>query len=211
MTCGGPNGHSGNAVKFFAFLGIALGLLVTASATTVVPPSFEELVDGSTLVFRGRVTAVQSGWSGEGAQRHLATRVTFAVERALKGEVPATLMLEFMGGERDGRRFEIAGLPKFATGERGVFFVENRDGRLCPLMRLRHGRYRVAQDGANGAERVTRDDHSALREPAAVREPLADDVAPRAASAGEGMTLVEFERAIALRVQPSPATEAMPR
>jgi len=125
--------------------------------------------------------------------------------------VPATLTLEFIGGERDGRRFGIAGLPKFTSGERGVFFVENRDGRLCPLMRLRHVRYRVAPDSADGTERITRDDHSALREPAAVREPLADENAPRAASAGEGMTLVEFERAISARVQQAPAPEAVSR
>jgi hypothetical protein len=175
-----------------------------ANATTVSPPSFDELVDGSPLVFRGRVTAVQSGWSGDGAQRHLATRVTFVVERVLKGEVPGPLTLEFMGGERDGRRLEIVGLPKFEVGERGVYFVENRNGRLCPLTRLRHGRYRIAPETPGGVERVARDDRSPLRDTAAVREPLADGGAVRAASPGGGMSLAEFEGAISERVQSTP-------
>jgi hypothetical protein len=189
-----------------------LCLCVAVHATSVRLPSFEELVDGSSLVFRGRVTAVQSGWSGDGSQRHLATRVTFQIERAIKGDAAPTLTLEFMGGERDGRRQEIAGLPRFAVGDRGVFFVENREGRLCPITRLRHGRYRLARDDASGVEHVTRDDGSPLLAVADVREPLADSAAQRrAVSVAETMTLDEFERAIVNRARQSPASSAATR
>jgi hypothetical protein len=192
-------------MKSLTYLIALLCFAAGATATSVLPPTFSELVDGSMLVFRARVTAVETVWSGEGAERHLATRVTFAVERSLKGGVPAELSLEFMGGARDGHRLEIAGLPKFAVGERGVFFVENRDGQLCPLMRLGHGRYRVAKDAATGSEHVARDDHSPLRDLSEVASPLTESPRRAAAPREEGMALEDFERAVTTQVERSPA------
>jgi hypothetical protein len=130
---------------------VMLSLLATSRATTVVPPSFDELVRESELIFRGRVTAVKSDWSGEGKGRAPATWVTFAVERTLRGSAGDTLTLEYLGGEVGPKRLVLAGWPQFAVGDRGVFFVENREGRGGPLMRLRHGKYRVVSEGGNGS------------------------------------------------------------
>lgn len=168
-------------------------------ATTVRAPSFEELVDGSALVFRGRVESVQNVWSGEDANRHLATRVVFVVETVLKGSPGGPLTLEFMGGERDGKRFDVEGMPRFAVGERGVFFVERSENRFCPIRRLRHGRYRIQPDATRGADHVVRDDHSPLRTPEAVREPLNERPRAAATQPGETMTLAAFEQAIVTR------------
>ena len=193
---------------------MVLSLPVAARATTVVPPSFDELVGESELIFRGRVTAVKSDWSGEGKGRAPATWVTFAVERTLRGSAGETITLEFMGGEVGQKRLVLAGWPQFAVGDRGVFFVENREGRVCPLMRLRHGKYRVVSDGENrdvsvtGAERVLRDDGAPLRAVAEVGAALGTKVAAgpvRAAAGGSagagtgGLTLGEFEAQIAVR------------
>ena len=193
-------------MRLFRLLCLGLAPVAFAGATTVRPPSFAELVDGSALVFRGRVTAVESRWSGNGAQRHLATWVTFAVERTLKGEAAGAITLEFMGGERDGQRLEIAGMPRFVPDERGVFFLERRDGQMCPLRRLRHGRYRVVAAGPVSVERVARDDHTPLREPGGVQVPLAESgsARPDDAAMAAAMTLPDFERAIIEHVQQGP-------
>ncbi len=183
------------------FLFLALILAVAVRATTVVPPNFDQLVGQSEVVFRGEVKAVSVVWTGEGETRRIATRVTFAVERVLHGTAGEKLTLEFMGGQLGGRRLTVAGLPQFAVGERGVFFVEDRDARLCPLLRLRHGRYRILKD-ESGVERIARDDGSPLNAIAAVQQPLAETAAAasqRALTLSAGLTLGAFEQAIVER------------
>jgi hypothetical protein len=54
----------------------------SALATTVIPPSFDELVSRAELIFQGSVTDVRSEWTGEGAQRHIMSYVTLKVEDA---------------------------------------------------------------------------------------------------------------------------------
>lgn len=185
------------------FLLVLSGLLLTARATTVIPPSFDELVRDSELVFRGRVTAVQSVSRKAGARDYIATEVTFAVERTLRGTVGETLTLEFLGGNIGGRELRLAGWPRFEVGDRGIFFVEDRTGQVCPLMRLRHGRYRITGDSSpagGGTERVLRDDHSALRDVQEVTLPIVDTNTPRRVPpASETLSLQHFETLIAER------------
>ncbi|PYK58992.1 MAG: hypothetical protein DME43_09930 [Verrucomicrobia bacterium] len=66
---------------FGSFLVIACAAL----ATTVIPPSFDDLVGRAEMIFQGTVTDVHSEWTGEGAQRHIMSYVTVKVEEAIKG------------------------------------------------------------------------------------------------------------------------------
>lgn len=200
-------------VKSLRFLWPALLLWTVAHATTVVPPSFDELVRESELIFRGRVTAVKSDWAGEGKGRHLATWVTFTVERTLRGSAGETITLEFLGGETGMKRLRLAGWPEFAVGDRGVFFVEQRLGRVCPLLRLRHGKYRI--EGGDGmVERVLRDDGTPLRAVADVTRPLGEAAMAERAMANvatTALTLAEFETQVTARAAELPRTEAVAR
>lgn len=186
-------------------------ICVAARATTVIPPSFDELVQESELVFRGRVTAMRSGWSGDGPKARIATWVTFAVERILQGEVDGEITLEFIGGTVGTKRFEATGWPQFEIGDRGVFFVENRKARLCPLVALRHGRYRIVTTEGSKAEYITRDDHTPLRATADVAAALSESGAPRASTAGAGLSLAEFESQIVSRSRTALKTESSRR
>ncbi|MCX6953539.1 MAG: hypothetical protein NTV51_15420 [Verrucomicrobia bacterium] len=189
-------------MKFSRLLALVLGLtaMAMARATTVVPPSFDELVQASELVFRGRVTAVKSDWAGEGKARHLATWVTFAVERTLRGSAGGEITLEFMGGESGAKRLVLAGWPQFAVGDRGVFFVEQRLGRVCPLMRLRHGKYRIVGEAGTASERVMRDDGTPLKSATDVSAPLVETSgANRAVTSNEALSLRNFEAQIETR------------
>lgn len=192
---------------------LALCLCLSARATTVIAPSFDELVQASELVFRGRVTALKSDWTGEGENRRIATWVTFAVERTLRGTTEAEITLEFLGGEVEGRRLRLAGFPAFEVGERGVFFVENRSGRVCPLMRLRHGRYRILEEKTDEAvkERIVRDDYSALHAVEGVVAPLGEPGGPQVAALATALTLENFEAAILTRSAQLPSAASAQR
>ena len=82
------------------FLTIALLAAPGLRATSVVPPSFPELVAEADGIYRGRVTSIQARRVPlpEGDGSVIKTFVTFAVERALKGAEQTQLTLEFLGG-----------------------------------------------------------------------------------------------------------------
>ena len=128
-------------------------------------------------------------------------------ERTLRGEAGPTLTLEFVGGTIGERRLEVAGWPAFEVGDRGVFFVENRQARMCPIVRLRHGRYRIVGEGGALSERVVRDDYSPVEATLDVAVPLAERSGPARAAAGGGMGLAEFEGRIAMRSAAFPRPE----
>src|SRR5438067_13689249 len=61
-----------------------LAIGCSALATTVIPPSFDELVSRAEVIFQGTVTDVRSQWAGEGGQRHINRYVTCKVADAIK-------------------------------------------------------------------------------------------------------------------------------
>jgi hypothetical protein len=172
----------------------------TARATTVIAPSFEELVANSELIFRGRVTAMRSISRHGDAKTAISTEVTFAIERTLRGSAGETITLEFLGGEIGGKRLHLAGWPRFAVGDRGIFFVEDRSGQVCPLMRLGHGRYRIAGDANTGTEHILREDFTALRTVQGVSLPMAEVNASRPPSvAAAALSVSAFESLVVER------------
>ena len=56
-----------------------------SQATTVIPPTFDDLVTKAEIIFQGAVTDVKSQWIGEGAERRIVTFVTFKVDDSIKG------------------------------------------------------------------------------------------------------------------------------
>src|SRR5665811_351865 len=72
--------------------------LRAVQATTVIPPSFDQLVQQAEVIFQGSVTDVRSQWVGEGAQRHIVSYVTFKVEEGLKGDAGQSYTIRMYGG-----------------------------------------------------------------------------------------------------------------
>jgi len=126
----------------------------TARATTVVPPTFDELVGQAELIFQGTVTEVKSQWTGEGGERHIVSYVTFKVEDAVKGDPGANYTMRMLGGTVDGTTMEVTDTPKFKVGEREIVFVEHNGTQFIPLVGIMHGRFQVKQDSARGTEVV---------------------------------------------------------
>lgn len=146
----------------------AVFALHTATATTVVPPSFDELVDQAQLIFQGTVTDAQSQWAGEGGTRRIVTYVTFKVDDAIKGEPGASYTLRMLGGTVDDQTMEVTDSPKFKVGDRDIVFVENNGSQFIPLVGIMHGRYRVQQDKATGREVVVTNSGKAVKDVAAI-------------------------------------------
>src|SRR5437588_12937809 len=91
---------------------------VSANATTVIPPTFEQLVQQAELIFQGSVTDVRSVWEGEGAQRHIETYVTFQIADNVKGEAGNSYMIQMLGGTVGDETMLVTDAPKFKVGDR---------------------------------------------------------------------------------------------
>ncbi|HEX4667013.1 MAG TPA: hypothetical protein VH207_10465 [Chthoniobacterales bacterium] len=143
---------------FFVFpVLFSLGFL--ANATTVIPPSFDELVSRADVIFDGEVNGLQSQWIGEGSEHRIVTYVTFKVNQALKGDPGATYSMRMLGGTVDGRTMEVSDAPKFKVGDRDILFVENNGSQFIPLVGIEHGRFRVVKDAAGRETLATNHGH----------------------------------------------------
>jgi hypothetical protein len=189
--------------KFSFFLSLAclcVGLHA-ARGTTVIPPTFDELVSRAEVIFQGTVTDVRSQWTGEGAQHRIESYVTFRVEDAMKGAPGESYTLRMLGGTVDGETMEVSDSPKFKIGDRDVIFVENNGSQFIPLVGIMHGRFHVDKDKETGREMITTHE----------REPLKDlsrlGKQEQKASASEALSPNDFKSAIRRAVQNHPGTQ----
>src|SRR5881227_1900668 len=123
-----------------------LAIGCSALATTVIPPSFDELVSRAEVIFQGTVTNVRSQWVGEGGQRHISSYVTFKVDDAMKGNPGQQITLELLGGTVGAETMEVTDAPKFKMGDRDLLFVEHNGTQFIPLVGIMHGRFKIKKD-----------------------------------------------------------------
>lgn len=133
-----------------------------ALATTVIPPTFDELVDQADVILQGQVTQVKSEWVGEGAQRHIMSYVTFKVADSLKGDAGSSYTIRMLGGTVDGETMGITDAPKFAVGEEDILFVQNNGSQFIPLVGIMHGRFHIQKSEA-GQDMVVDHDGAPVR------------------------------------------------
>jgi hypothetical protein len=171
---------------------VASCLAINASATTVIPPSFDQLVGEAQIIFDGTVTGVRSEWTGEGAQRHIVTYVTFKVDDVLKGNPGGQYTLRMLGGTVAGQTMEVTDAPKFKPGDRDVLFVENNGTQFIPLVGIMHGRFRVRKD-ANGRNVIHTNDDNPVASTSQVGKGSAT------APAQQPMTVEQFKQAVQAR------------
>ena len=188
-------------LSFLLFLACLCFGLHAARGTTVIPPSFDELVSRAEVIFQGTVTDVRSQWTGEGAQHRIESYVTFKVEDAMKGAPGESYTLRMLGGTVDGETMEVSDSPKFKVGDRDIIFVENNGSQFIPLVGIMHGRFHVDKDKQTGREMITTNE----------REPLKDlsrlGKQEQKASASEALSPNDFKSAIRRAVQNQPATQ----
>ena len=171
-----------------------------ATATTVIPPNFDELVSRAQVIFEGEVTGLHSQWIGEGAQHRIVTYVTFKVDDALKGDPGASYSIRMLGGTVDGRTMEVTDAPKFQVGDHDLLFVENNGSQFIPLVGIQHGRFRVQKDQSGRATLLTGEGH-----PLADVKQLGEDEETVARGKG-ALSLDDFKSLVRSHVQAQQAS-----
>jgi hypothetical protein len=179
-------------------LALALLLLSPAAsfATTVIPPTFEELVRGAEVAFEGEVVDTRARFEDERDGRVIVTDVYFRVGKVLKGTVGAMTVMEFLGGTVGDLTYRIDGMPVFNKGDRDVIFAVTSRRLISPLVGLMHGRVRIARDLATNEDYVRRFDGTPLRSTSAMGSSEKQPIF----STTPAMSLSAFEAAVAMEV-----------
>jgi hypothetical protein len=172
---------------FLCLLGLPLSGL---RATTVIPPTFDQLVSDADSIFEGTVTAMHSEWTGEGADRHIVTYVTFKVEDAIKGALGAEYTIRMFGGTVDGHTMEVADAPRFKIDDRDILFVTQNGTQFIPLVGIMHGRFHVQADANGATEKIAKDNGATVADVAKLGQ---DE---HAAVTGTALSKAEFKAAI---------------
>jgi hypothetical protein len=141
-------------IKYLLPLTLIALAFTAITATTVIPPTFDQLVRQAELIFQGTVTDARSVWEGEGGQRHIETYVTFKVDDNVKGDAGASYTIRMLGGTVGDETMEISDAPKFNVGDRDVLFVEHNYQQFVPLVGIDHGRFHIQRDDATGSDIV---------------------------------------------------------
>lgn len=191
------------------FVSILLALAPLLRATSVIPPSFPELVAKADSIYRGQVTAVEARRvdRADGGGQIIKTFVTFAVERTMKGTEQKQVVLEFLGGTVGDDTLTVSGMPQFTVGQREIVFVQANGVQFCPLVAMMHGRYHVKRDAAAGRDFVTRDNNAPLTDTAQVEQPMHEIPAAiraatsESAAAAAALTPGDFESSIVSEIQ----------
>lgn len=131
-----------------SILVIFLYLASSVFATTLVPLSFEQLVNESQSVVYGRVTDVRAQWTAD--RRFIESVVTIEVLRGMKGTARESIAFTVPGGQVGRYLNVIPGAPSFATGDTAVFFLTAQGARLPVTTGLTQGIYRVRRDDGSG-------------------------------------------------------------
>lgn len=190
-----------NFVRFL-LLAVALGAAgVVARATTVVPPDFNELVQGSDYVVRGTVRTlsyVVRQYEGRDVPHTLAT---IEVAEVIAGTPPESVVLDFLGGQTpDGRVLRVGGAQELKVGDEHIFFVQGNGTNFYPLYAVMHGLYPVKHDKESGRAYVTRANGVPLSATAEVGLPLAEgkmaQLLRKQIKASDALSVDEFSQSI---------------
>lgn len=136
-------------------LALSLSLLacVSASGSSVLQVSFDELVVGANLIVEGRVLQVEARQDPH--TPFIWTHVTLDVSEVLHGSLESDrIELRFLGGTAGGRTLRVTDMAVPEPGEQGIYFIENASRlQVHPLLGWQQGHFRV-EAGPDGVERV---------------------------------------------------------
>lgn len=123
------------------------------AATTVIPPEFSELVNGSDYVVRARVTAVTAETRVKDGQELIYTHVALEVLEVIAGHPPEPLVLTMLGGKVGNRKLTVQGAPVFYVGTEDILFIKGNGRAFNPLYAIMHGQYPVMADEKRAGRR----------------------------------------------------------
>lgn len=172
-----------------------LACAAVASGTTVIPPTFDDLVSKAQTIFLGRAVDSRSELEVSPTGRSIVTHVTFMVERVIKGHVGLQTELTFLGGAVGDLAMEVADMPQFRVGDRDVLFVSDDPHSISPLVGFSYGRFRVVRDTLTGVDQVRTHDGRSLASVAQIGRPPSPTL-----RSVQAMALTEFESMVRQRM-----------
>ena len=185
---------------------LALAASSMATATSIRPPSFSQLVEQSGSVVRATVQSVRPYEDSYEGERIVRTEVTLNVLESIVGEVATgELKIRMLGGEVAGLRLEVGAMPKFELGKERVLFLHPEGRFICPTVGWGHGKYQVDRSGADGVARVRRSNCRPLQDLQQVAQPIhGHDEHVQGWSSGftSGMSLEQFRLSVRQQAEP---------
>ena len=124
----------------------------SSDATTIVLKSFEQVVQGSELIFEGKVISKETRLSTSNDMPF--TYFLFEIIDIVIGDYTgSTIELGFMGGLKGDMILEISDMTMPEMGERGIYFVTNQNKlQMHPLSGWHQGHYLVVDSINRGVK-----------------------------------------------------------
>jgi hypothetical protein len=138
-------------------------LCVFARGTTVIQPTFEQLVDGASQVIVAEALGSDCHWRTNAKGALIFTTVQFRAEEVLKGKAATQVELSFLGGTIGADTLEVNGVPRFNNGSRYILFVSSNRTEVCPLVGMFHGKFNLRKDAVTGEEAISHSDGTPVR------------------------------------------------
>jgi hypothetical protein len=123
---------------------VAVSLVAHVEAITVVPMTFEQLVQEATAVVYARVTDVRGQWRND--RRSIDSVITLEALHYMKGELGQTVLMRLPGGEAGGVINVLPGAPVLREGDLVVVFLAGRGPAIPTALGLGQGIFRVGRD-----------------------------------------------------------------
>lgn len=169
--------------------------------TTVVPPQFAELVNGSDYIVRARVRSVTPEIRMRKGAEVIYTNVELEVLEVIAGTPPKPLVLSMLGGRIGDRELVVQGAPVLHVGNEDILFVKGNGRAFNPLFAIMHGQYPVMADQKHPGRRyMNRSNLVPLLDPSEVSQPMAEgntaERLRRLRDPSQAMTPADFVKAI---------------
>ncbi len=179
---------------------------VVARATTVLPPTFDELVNNADYIVHARTKSVTATKATSGHGPKIYTQVELEIVDVVAGTPPAQVTLRLLGGQVGDERMIVEGMPRFRVGDEDVLFVSGNGHAVCPLYGMMHGRFPVRTDPASGRKYMTRENGAPLENTRQIFTPMTASpsvgAAAREAAVSGALGLTDFIRKIRSQVKP---------
>jgi len=140
-------------VQFLAVL-VAFLMAASASATTLVRMSLDQLAEASTEIIRGHVLSQQTLWNPQ--HTRIYTYTTFALDQTYKGNPPSSPVIQQPGGTIGKVRVFVAGTVQFHAQAGYMLFLERSaaDPSKFLLVGMMQGAYRIYSDERTQEEKL---------------------------------------------------------
>lgn len=130
-----------------------MAFAASVQATSLVQMSLQQLTQASTVIVRAHVLDQYSAW--DAAHKKIQTFTVLAVDHSVKGNSPATLTVQQVGGVVGNIHLFVPGSVRFLPQSQYMLFLEPAVGTPNYLLvGMVQGAYRIYHDSTTGKDRV---------------------------------------------------------